>query len=399
MAYRTMRSMFHEGTTPVDEELHRRLNLAETVRLGFSFGADELFFTVSSDVFRLLLKAARLDKEISKLSMELPPRAVSSYTDSCLIDEIVLTNNIEGVHSTRREISEVLDSLKERDRSGRFAGLVHKYVMLSSGLELPLSTCEDIRALYDELVLDEVVEEDSKNRPDGALFRANTVDVCDGAGRVVHSGVHPESLIIEGLEKSLRLLNDDSVEPLVRAAVFHYLFGHIHPFYDGNGRMNRFISSHVLSQHYEPIVGLRLSFAIKEHINTYYKAYTTCEHALNRGDLTPFVIAFCEIAVAAMESMRNSLAERLDSLEKYSGFIEHSQVCADRQTREVALHIVSATLFSAYGLTPAQLTQILNVSRQTVYKRVEPLKAAGWLVTTKVGRKTYYTLDLDKLAE
>ena len=399
MAYRTMRSMFHEGTTPVDEELHRRLNLAETVRLGFSFGADELFFTVSSDVFRLLLKAARLDKEISKLSMELPPRAVSSYTDSCLIDEIVLTNNIEGVHSTRREISEVLDSLKERDRSGRFAGLVHKYVMLSSGLDLPLSTCEDIRALYDELVLDEVVEEDPENRPDGALFRAGTVDVCDGAGRVVHSGVHPESLIIEDLEKSLRLLNDDSVEPLVRAAVFHYLFGHIHPFYDGNGRMNRFISSHVLSQHYEPIVGLRLSFAIKEHINTYYKAYTTCEHALNRGDLTPFVIAFCEIAVAAMESMRNSLAERLDSLEKYSGFIEHSQVCADRQTREVALHIVSATLFSAYGLTPAQLTQILNVSRQTVYKRVEPLKAAGWLVTTKVGRKTYYTLDLDKLAE
>ena len=120
---------------------------------------------------------------------------------------------------------------------------------------------------------------------------------------------------------------------------------------------------------------------------------------MNRGDLTPFVIAFCEIAVAAMESMRNSLAERLDSLEKYSGFIERSQVCADRQTREAALNIVSATLFSAYGLTPAQLAQILCVSRQTVYKRVEPLKAAGWLVTTKVGRKTYYTLDLDKLAE
>ncbi|MGN0060434.1 MAG: Fic family protein [Coriobacteriales bacterium] len=216
---------------------------------------------------------------------------------------------------------------------------------------------------------------------------------------MVHSGVHPESLIIEDLEKSLRLLNDDTIEPLVRAAVFHYLFGYIHPFYDGNGRVNRFISSYVLSRHYEPIVGLRLSFAIKEHISAYYKAYETCEHALNRGDLTPFVIAFCEIAVAAMESMKSSLAERLDSLDKYSRLIEHSRVCADRQTREVALNIVSATLFSAYGLTPAQLAQLLCVSRQTVYKRVEPLKAAGWLVTAKVGRKTYYTLDLDRLAE
>ncbi len=397
MAYRTMRSVFHEGKVSPEEDLAARLSLPGARRLGFSFGADELFFTMVPDVYELLLRAARLDKEISQFASALPGKAVSSYTESTLIDEIVLTNNIEGVHSSRREISEVLESLGKHDRRGRFRGLVQKYVMLSGGQEVPLATCEDVRALYDDLVLDEVVSAKGSNAPDGKLFRAGTVDVCDGAGRAIHAGIQPEERIAELLGKSLGILNDASIEPLVRVAVFHYLFGYIHPFYDGNGRTNRFISSYVIAQNYERIVSLRLSFAIKENINKYYGAYTTCEHALNRGDLTPFVIAFCEIAVKAMESMKDSLAERKASLDLYEGLLDGLPCLDDPASFGMANALVTATLFSAYGLTPAQLGEAFGVSRQTVYKRVAPLKDLGVLVQTKVGRRTYYTLDLDML--
>lgn len=179
----------------------------------------------------------------------------------------MLTNDIEGVYSSRREISEVLDSLSKRVGKRRFRGLVQKYVMLSSGQAVSLQTCEDIRALYDDLVLDEVVDAKKSNEPDGELFRAGTVDVFDGAGRVIHLGTYPERRIVEELGKALAILNDGSIEPLAHVSVFHYLFGFIHPFYDGNGRTNRFISSYVISRHYEPIVGLRLSYAIKENIS------------------------------------------------------------------------------------------------------------------------------------
>ena len=397
MAYKTMRSIFHEGKVSQEEALADRLSLPETKRLGFSFGTDELFFTLVSDVYELLLRAAKLDKEISQLVAILPGRAVSSYTESTLVDEIVLTNNIEGVYSTRREISEVLESLGKRDRNGRFRGLVQKYVMLSSGQEVPLATCEDVRALYNDLVLEEVVSAHGSNAPDGRLFRSGTVNVCDGAGRLIHAGVHPEKRIIELLDKSLKILNDDTIEPLVRAAVFHYLFGYIHPFYDENGRTNRFISSYVIAQNYERIASLRLSFAIKENISKYYGAYTACEHALNRGDLTPFVIAFCEIAVKAMESMRDSLAERKARLDLYDVLLGKLSNLDETASLETANALVTATLFSAYGLTPAQLGEIYGISRQTVYKRVAPLKDLGVLVQTKVGRRTYYTLDLDAL--
>ncbi len=397
MTYRTMRSVFHEGKIPPEKDLAIRLSLPETRCLGFSFDADELFFTMVPDVYELLLRAARLDKQIALLASALPEKAVSSYTESTLIDEIVLTNNIEGVHSSRREISEVLASLGERDRSGRFSGLVQKYVMLSGGQEVPLVTCRDIRALYDDLVLDEVVSAKGSNAPDGKLFRAGTVDVCDGAGRAIHAGIQPEERIVELLGKSLGILNDVSIEPLVRVAVFHYLFGYIHPFYDGNGRTNRFISSYVIAQSYERIVSLRLSFAIKENINKYFGAYTTCEHALNRGDLTPFVIAFCEIAVKAMESMRDSLAERKASLDLYGCLLGELPGLDDPVLLEMANALVTATLFSAYGLTPAQLGETFGISRQTTYKRVAPLKDLGVLVQTKVGRRTFYTIDLEAL--
>lgn len=397
MAYKTMRSSFHEGKVRPEDELASRLALPGTRRLGFALDEDELFYTMCDDVYGLLLRASRLDKEIALLVQALPTLAIDHYIDSSLIDEIVLTNDIEGVYSSRREISEVLDSLSKRVGNSRFRGLVQKYVMLSSGQAVSLQTCEDIRALYDDLVHDEVVTAKKSNEPDGELFRAGTVDVFDGAGRVIHSGAYPESSIIEELERALTILNDESIEPLVRVSVFHYLFGFIHPFYDGNGRTNRFISSYVISRYYEPIAGLRLSYAVKENISKYYGAFSTCEHKLNRGDLTPFVIAFCEIVVRAMTSMRDSLVERKANLEKYTNRLDELPECGNPRVREIAEALVTATLFSPNGLTADQLSNLFGVSRQTVYKRVDSLENAGVLVRTKVGRKTFCTLDLEVL--
>ena len=97
MAYRTMKNIFHEGKVPLEDELARRLALPETIPLGFALEEDELFFTMASDVYQLLLKAARLDKEIAVLTRSLSQRALQQYRESLLIDEIVLTNDIEGI--------------------------------------------------------------------------------------------------------------------------------------------------------------------------------------------------------------------------------------------------------------------------------------------------------------
>ena len=93
--------------------------------------------------------------------------AVEQYLTNCLIDEVVLTNEIEGVNSSRREIGEILTNLSSNDKNGRFRGIVEKYLMLRKNIEIPLNTCADIRDIYNELVLEEVVTRKASNAPDG----------------------------------------------------------------------------------------------------------------------------------------------------------------------------------------------------------------------------------------
>ena len=132
------------------------------------------------------------------------------------------------------------------------------------------------------------------------------------------------------------------------------------------------------------MIGFRLSYAVKQDIEKYYRGYTVCEHPLNKGDLTPFVIAFSEIIVSAMESMRNSLRELRNMLEEGERMAE-IVFAKDEKAIEIASVLVTAALFA------------FNASRQTMYKKLAPFKERGVLVAQKEGRKTYYRMDLDAL--
>lgn len=396
MTYKDLRKVFHDPADNADALYESRFRDPHTLHLDTTVAGAPAFVFMAPEIYEAVLEAAKLDKEILKLEILLPGRALESYRDSCLIDEIVLTNEIEGVRSTRREIGEVLERLRENDRSGRFLGIVQKYALLESRPRIATETCADIRALYDDLVLAEVRSADPDNVPDGRYFRRGVVHVVNRAGIPVHDGIEPEDRIIEELDNALRLLNDNSIELLVRVALFHFLFGYIHPFYDGNGRTNRFISSYLITQEYEPLVGLSLSFAVKSDINKYYKAFTTCEHALNRGDLTPFVVSFCEIIVQAMRNLRDSLAEKQRAFERCLAATDR---LVPPESRDIAEILVTATLFSFEGINGINIARAAGISRQTLYKRLEPLKKLGLVEAFKVGRKTHYALNQARLDE
>ena len=73
-----------------------------------------------------------LDKKVTLLSMKLPGVALRPSSRNALIDEIVLTNKIEGVHSSRegnrkRCALEILSKQsQEKGKQQRFVGLVNK---------------------------------------------------------------------------------------------------------------------------------------------------------------------------------------------------------------------------------------------------------------------------------
>lgn len=305
--YKDLRTLLHISEKDAKRLYEERFNCKDAVRLDFKIGENQAFYVMDSAVYELIIRAMELDRSIDQVMGMLPRRAISQYMDRCLIDEIVLTNGIEGVHSTRREIDDALEMLAEKDKTGRFLGIVEKYHALRTREQIPIETCADVRALYNELVLDEVVADDPSHAPDGQFFRTGPVSVLDPAQRPIHHGVEPESKIVELMNRALAILGDSNISVLVRVSVFHFMFVYIHPFYDGNGRTNRFISSYALSHSFNPIVGYHLPYSVKERIEKYYKSFSLCEHPLDRGDLTPFLISFSELVVDAMESMLDSL--------------------------------------------------------------------------------------------
>ena len=277
----------------------------------------------------------------------------------------------------------------------RLMGLVKKYQKLINGEKIPLSSCNDIRLLFDEIVLNEI-EEDEK--PDGEIFRTGSVSVCTATDKEKHRGLYPEKKLIDFLNKSLDFLtNENNVGSLVKIAVFHYLFGYAHPFYNGNGRTSRFISSYLLCNILNQSIALRISYTIKNDKNKYYKAFDICNDPKNKGDITPFIYSFIDIIKNAAKSSLENLESLKQRLEYYSTIHENIYNFFENDLQSKIVYIlIQNALFSSKGVFIEELKHHLECSEATIRKNIKSLIKHGLIITTEREKnKMLYELSLD----
>lgn len=398
--YKTLDKLYYGDSATYQDVYERRFNGDRAVHLDFTVAGHPAFFVQDDLVVQLMYHILRLDKEIAVLRCQLPPVALDQYTRKCLIDEVVLTNQIEGIHSSRKEIGDVLDELgkqsEHRGRRSRYDGIVKRYALLSKQEPLDLRTSEDVRRLYDELVLDEVLAEDPKNAPDGVLFRKDQAEVKNGADKVIHKGVYPEEAILDAMEKALTVLGDDRIDGLYRVCLFHYLLEYIHPFYDGNGRLGRFIVSEHLARTMDPLLGYRLSKVIKEDIGSYYKAFSTCNHVRDLGDLTPFLLMMLRMVAKSEEDLKDSLSRKVGLLRRYADYIPSLPGANRKDVERLYFLLIQAALFGEAGIS----TQELRVAFAAGYTKVKGLlsKVPPELLEARpLGRRMFYSLRVDRL--
>lgn len=397
MPYIELIKLYYSEPERYETIYQERFNSPYAQHIDFMVGQSPAFFVVTPEIQSQMITIQKIDKKIVFLCSRLPEVALEQFSKRCLIDEIVLTNNIEGIHSTRREIDGILTNLGKQGKHTRFMGLVQKYLMLQKEEDIPLRTCADIRQVYDDLTLRDVVEDCPENMPDGRVFRKGSVSVQSATQKEIHRGLFPEDKIISAMEDALAYLNDESVELLYRISVFHYLLGYIHPFYDGNGRLNRFISSYLLAKELQPILSFRLSYTIKENIREYYDAFKTCNHPRERGDLTPFLHMFLKVVQESTEQLLIALTKRAELLDHYAEIVVKLPCADDQIFYRLYFYLIQAELFSEHGISTQELLSYLDLSRATLRKKLDMIRQAGLLKTELYKRGKCYGIALDRI--
>lgn len=392
MEYRTLARLFHadrsmDSYANHDRLARQRLEADSTFTTGIGTPLGELFIATPRCVCMLTQKVLLAERQVSAMWRSIPGVMRWNYIYHAISEELLATNEMEGVRSTRKETEAAVAAARQARTEGdmekaRFGEFAKLYLNLTNrDVELP-KTLEDIRDIYDKIALDEI---DDKNRPDGELFRKGDVEVQGPHGTVIHSGVSSEARISALLAQMMDLARSDTIPFLQRAIASHFLFEYTHPFYDGNGRTGRYLLALYLSNDLTLPTVLSLSRTIAENKNEYYKAFTEAEDKLNSGELTFFVYTILGLIERAQESLIEELGVKIDQLDK-------ATVLRDELRREHALSTNATLLLYAVmqeelfdttkSMTLEDAGGDLMLTKQTIRKYVDELAGASLIEFT-----------------
>lgn len=333
------------------------------------------FFCYTEEVALLLEKiAAEVMACLATIHL-VPAAAISQFLHTSLIDEIKSTNDIEGVRSTRKEILTAFSVPEAEQPSYRLGSIVSKYIKIIRNESIPLRSSQDIRSLFDDFLAAEIKRDDPQNLPDGKIFRKASVDIVSPSQKTIHQGVNPETSIIEMMDTALAVLNNTSIPYLIRVAIFHYFFGYIHPFYDGNGRMARFITSYLLAQKLHPAIALQVSILIKKYRKQYYDLFSHTDADINCGDLTPFVIGTLQFIEQATVYTHQTLQQKYNKYQKAQQYLTQlaNMPLKNKTSAAVCDILLQTAIFSDIGASVKEIMETLNISENTVYSHLKKI--------------------------
>lgn len=352
-------------------------------------GKNEMKIQINMNLMTKVTNVRKQYLKLVTLKTNVDPVVANIFAKNLIIDELTSTNEIEGINTQRKSVRDLLNG--DASNSTQEKSLVDHYLQIINNENFTLNDPKTIRTYYESFLKEYLSEEDIDDL--GKLFRTSSVDVVTSTGKTIHRGIEGEEKIIKEITNLIQVLKNDEIEFFISVAIFHYYFGYIHPFYDGNGRINRLLTSLLLYSEID-LAALSLAKEINCNRKLYYKMFEDTNNPIAVGDVTYFVYNF----ISLIESAINNTIDSFNLIElqmKHANVKINQQNIKSKYGQEIVYLIYQGKI--NYSLiTIKEIQSYLNITRVTALKYINQLCDTGIIEIETRAKKHVYRLN-DKL--
>jgi Fic family protein len=314
----------------------------------------------------------------------LPPVIAERLRLHAHIQSTHYSTRIEGNRLTLKEAGDVIQ--QGRLIPGREHD-VNEVARYFQALQLVEKWAENKQEITEERIrkIHSALYSGKRARP--TLYRDGQNIIRGEGGEIVY--IPPEAKDVPDLMAELvdwiRRSSEDLPAPVI-AGIVHYQFETIHPFYDGNGRTGRLLTTWIL---YRTGYDLGKFYALEEFyfqdLRSYYGALITHPHhnyyfGRNDAEITPWLEYFLKGMSVAFEQVERVVESQVGAGpdEKFMEMLRH----LDHRARRVL------GLFSGQDtIQSSEVANLLGVSPRQARELLSQWVGQGWLLVDDPSRK------------
>ena len=336
---------------------------------------------ISGEMLSALVEANKNIALLEGLSSRIPN--VELFVSMYVRKEALMSSQIEGTQCT---LDDILNPLVDANANQDVSDVVN-YIRATEYAINRLETLPICSRLIKETHA--VLLQGTRGQEKSPGEFRSSQNWIGGHGSTLHNAryIPPNPAdMLEAMSDLEKFINaDDTLDPLISAALIHYQFETIHPFLDGNGRVGRLlITLFLMERKVLSTPALYISYYLKMNRIEYYDRMTQVRRV---GDYEQWVFfflqAFSESAKDAVATIDKLTALHDESLQKLSDISSRQRITVMR-----VFDYLERNPIIDIGKTAAAL----ELSYNTVAKAVSILEEKGVLVQTcKSGKARIYS--------
>lgn len=336
---------------------------------------------MSNEMIAKLVDANRKLATLDGLSSRIPN--MDLFVSMYVRKEALLSSQIEGTQCT---LDDILNPFAEENTNLNVSDVVN-YIRAEEFAIDRLQTLPLCNRLIKEThaVLMEGVRGQEKN-PGEFRYSQNWIG---GQGSTLRNARYippnPEDMInaMSDLEKYMN--GEDSLDPLIQAALIHYQFETTHPFLDGNGRVGRLlITLFLMEKKILSTPSLYISYFLKMNRIEYYDRMTQVRKT---GDYEQWVLFF-------LQALSDSAEDAIQTIDELTKIHNRNVQKFNSMTKRQQTNAINFLIYLEKNpiIDIQKTAAALNLSYNTVAKSVALFVDNGILQQTeKSGRSKIYS--------